>query len=258
MEPLDKPLNLRLKEKKEIMENIARLSVLCNNAAIVYSVQTLLKIPKNYENLAYAIVAGICFSSGLRKKDGMPNKYRNFIMSLLYPECKRPIPEFTGKCEIYHSEASSFLMNNFKTFKTIVVLYLKFYLIPAIWQNFLTKFNSTSIFASIKDYLNNVVRSTVHIHLFVTFTRLCLCLMSYFNIPLTKYSLFGCVFLSSFPSFIERKSRVGQITKMFASYYLIAKINHHGVSALLFLMSILQKKSNYLRIIFALISGWFI
>jgi hypothetical protein len=166
---------------------------------------------------------------------------------------QKAIPDFTGKCEIYHSEASSLLMNNFKTLKTIVILYSKFYLIPAIWRILFSKSNSTSL---IKEYLNNVGRSTFHVYLFATCVRLCL--MSYLNIPLTEYSLFCSVFLSSFPSFIERKPRVGQITRMFASYYLIAKINHHGISALLFLMSILQKKNNYLRIMFALLSGWYV
>jgi hypothetical protein len=72
------------------MDNSVMLLTLFNNAAIIYSIQTLLKIPKNYENFAYAVAAGMCFSSGLRKKNGMPKKYRNFVMSLLYPECKRP------------------------------------------------------------------------------------------------------------------------------------------------------------------------
>lgn len=203
---------------------------LVSNSAIIYSVRKLNKVPLKYNYLLYGIISGICFPESLVSIDILPQKYRNFIMRLWYPECPRPIPEFNGSCDIYHNNESneincyqSLIKDIPKTFKKILKMYINFYLIQTLFNLLrFRKFKGDLLVKGLKNFVYNVSSSTSYLFLHLVFSRSMMCLHKLFNLKMTPKTVMFSGFISSFPVLLERIFRVKQINEMVFSYYIIS------------------------------------
>jgi hypothetical protein len=276
---------LFLNEKIEKGLNNLEIMDLISHSAIIYSVRKLNKIPLKYNYLLYGIISGICFPESLISPDILPQKYRNFIMRLWYPECSKPIPDFNGNCDIYHGNEEMncyhHLMKDIpKTFKKILKMYMNFYFIQTVFNLLrLKKLKVDFLVKGLKDFVYNVSSSTSYLFLHLVFSRSMMCLHKLFNLKMTPKTVMFSGFISSFPVLLERIFRVKQINEMVFSYYIISYnrkifknsitnnkdnesnginvVNQYTLPSILFILTLLNnKKIDSKSAVISLISGY--
>jgi hypothetical protein len=177
-------------------------------------------------------------------------------MSILYPECPKNF-EYKETCKVYHENQKdckiTFLENVGISFKKIFKLYFKFYGFQAIIELLLKRKNVDKI---LFNYIINVSKSSLYLGTTTNVTRLFTCVFNdFFGNGLTKKKLFFAALLGSTFTFIERHSRLHQITNMYLYYLLLGNLknanekykNVIGILPLFALLSNLIKDSGKIK-----------
>ena len=229
------------------------MNEMVKNAIVMYTVRRVNpKLNGVLSRLLYALLIPISLVNGLCYENIFPQKYRRFIMSMLYPECdNKNIPQFTENCQIYHKDnlecTKAFNENVHTTFLRLFKVYYKFYGIQTLISFAMSKHKSLDVLIKLaKVYVSNIVSSTMFLGCHISLCRFLMCKMQGSG-KLSKLKLMLASTLSTIPSFIERGSRIHQINNMFLSYLVIGNTKNPKTNSMNNLIPVMAFIFNLLR-----------